>query len=59
MVTYKLYVTDVSRTLTVLKEANVSCVAKDTYVEVTADETQKMEIVKVISAAKIVMLDIE
>ena len=57
--TYKLYVTDLTKAQHTLKEKGYACEPKATYLEVIADSTQKMDIIKIVNSAKIVMLDIE
>lgn len=59
MKTFKLYVTDISKTEQTLKANGFICQPKITYVEVQAEESEKMTVVKCINDAKIVMLDIE
>lgn len=48
-----------TKSVNVLKEAGYDCEAMQTYVEVRADASEKMKIIKTINEAQIVMLDIE
>ena len=59
MHTYKLYVTDMTKAYNTLLDAGYECEPKNTFLEVKAEENQKMDIIKKINAAHIVMLDIE
>ncbi len=59
MNTYKVYVTDLTKAHHTLKAAGYNCEPKDTYLQVHADLSQKMDMIKKINAARIVMLDIE
>lgn len=56
---YKLYVTDLSKAHQILAEEGFDCEPKGTFLQVQADASQKMDIIKKINAARIVMLDIE
>ena len=56
---FKLYVTDLTKAYHTLTDAGYESEPKNTYLEVKAEETQKMDIIKKINAAHIVMLDIE
>ena len=56
---FKLYVTDLTKAYHTLMDAGYECEPKNTYLEVKAEVTQKMNIIKKINAAYIVMLDIE
>ena len=57
--TYKLYVTDLTNAHQTLKDVGYDCEPKETYLQVRAEETQKMDIIKKVIAARIVMFDIE
>ena len=57
--TYKLYITDLTKAHQVLKDAGFVCEPKNMFLEVQALEKQKLEIVKAVIAAEIVMLDME
>lgn len=57
--TYKLYVTDLTKAHYVLKEAGYDCEPRDTYLNVLTDDSEKMNIIKKINEAHIVLLDIE
>ena len=59
MHTYKLYVTDMTKAYTTLTDAGYECEPKNTYLQVKVEENHKLEIIKKINAAHIVMLDIE
>lgn len=56
---YKLYVTDLSKAYQVLAGEGYDCEPKGTFLQVRAEASQKMDIIKKINKAHIVMLDIE
>ena len=56
---YKLYVMDLSKTHQILKDEGYDCEPKGTYLQVQAEASQKMDIIRKINEARIVVLDIE
>jgi len=56
---YKLYVTDLSKAHQILADEGYDCEPKSTFLQIRAEASQKMDIIKKINEARIVMLDIE
>ena len=59
MTSYKLYVTDISKTLLVLTQHGYEAQSSGTYVEIYMNEANKMNVIKLLNGAQIVILDIE
>ena len=57
--TYKLYVTDLSKAHQLLKDEGYDCEPKGTFLQVRVEASKKMDIIKKINEARIVMFDIE
>ena len=56
---YKIYVTDLTKAQLALSEIEISSTVYNTYLSISCKESEKMDVIKHLNKARIVVYDIE